>query len=204
MNLQEAIIKYGGRNVKIGASEGISFIYCDILPDVPIAEKIKLFEDLDKQYYKKLKETQKNSIADLKGLEASIGNRKRLQAKEIYEDIIKGAIESKYFGGDPVDIDSLMEEIDKAAIEYRRTRVNNLIKKINKQHYQIKDWTPLLQREIVEVRKSIKIDETIEETDIENRIALIIEYKGEERGPYWDRYEYINGLGSNEEDEEDE
>lgn len=199
-NLQAVLLENKGRNVKVGADNGISFIYCDILPDG--AEIIKIFEKLDAEYLKRLKDIQQKDIATLKSMEATIGNRKKMQAKDIYKKLVDDAI-SIVPDIDKIDINELMAKIDDYYDQYRKHHTNRLMKKIRKQNEQITHWIPLLQREVTIIRKSVKNDETILMNNPKNLRAIIIEYAGEEKGPYWDRYEYINGVQEDEEDTDD-
>lgn len=201
-NLQAVLAEYEGRNVKIGAEKGISYIYCDILPN--LGESIKIFEKLDDIYFKQLKNSKQNDMDALRNIDAQIGNQKKIRAKEIYKKIIAEATFYENTGGEPVDIDKLMQEIDEQMAEYRRHRVNVLKANINKKHFQEVNWIPLLQREVKVIRPSIIDDDTITDESDPNIRAVIIEYAGEEKGPYWDRNEFINGIEADEEDGADE
>lgn len=201
-NLQAVLAEYEGRNVKIGAEKGISYIYCDIVPN--LGESIKIFEKLDDIYFKQLKNSKQNDMDALRGIDAQIGNQKKIRAKEIYKKIIAEATFYENTGGEPVNIDKLMQEIDEPMAEYRRHRVNILKANINKKHFQEVNWIPLLQREVKVIRPSIINDDTITDESDPNIRAVIIEYAGEEKGPYWDRNEFINGIEADEEDGADE
>ena len=198
-NLQKVLIAHIGKNVKVGADNGTSFIYCDILPDAD--EIIKIFKRLDAEYLRRLKNIQQRDIAALKDMEASIGTKKKFQAKDIYKKLIDDAL-SIVPDIDKVDIDELMAEIDNSYRQYRKHHINRLMKKIRKQNEQITHWVPLLQSEITIIRESIKNDDTIPMDDIGNLRALIIEYAGDEKGPYWDRDEYLNGVQIEDEEED--
>lgn len=201
MNLQAVLLKNVGRNVKVGAKDGISFIYCDIIE----SEKdiIKIFDRLNTMYNRRLKETQQADIAKLKNLEATIGQKKKLEAKQIYKDLVSDAL-SDVPDIDKVDINQLMAEIDEKYMKVRQHDANRMMHKIRKQKHMIDEWTHLLQREVKVVRESIKDDDTITDKADPNIRAIIIEYAGEEKGPYWDRNEYLNGVQIEDEEEEDE
>lgn len=200
MNLQAVLLKNVGRNVKVGAKDGISFIYCDIIE----SEKdiIKIFDKLNAMYNRKLKETQQADIAKLKNLEATIGQRKKFEAKQIYKNLVSCALSDVPDIG-KVDVNQLMAEIDEKYTEIRQHDANRMMNKIRKQKHMIDEWTPLLQREVKVIRESIKDDDTITDKTDPNIRAIIIEYAGKEKGPYWDRYEYINGVQEDEEDTDD-
>lgn len=197
MNLQAVLLRNVGRNVKVGAKDGISFIYCDIIE----SEKdiIRIFDRLNAMYNRKLKETQQADIAKLRNLEATIGQRKKLEAKQIYKDLVSNAL-SDVPDIDKIDVNQLMAEIDEKYMEIRQHDANRMMHKIRKQKHMIDGWTHLLQREVKVVRESIKDDDTIRDEADPNIRAIIIEYAGEEKGPYWDRNEYINGVPEEEED----
>lgn len=201
-NLQKVLLGHKGKNIKVGAVNGISFIYCDILPESDM-EVIKLFEKLDDDYHKKLKDIQQADIARIKNLEAAIGQRKKLQSKEIYKRLIDIALNTDK-DIKQIDINSLMAEIDAKFIEERQRELSRLLKKIRRQQEHLNNWIPLLQREVEIMRESIKVDDTIPAKDFQNFRALIIEYEGDEHGAYWDRYEYINGVSKEEGEEDDE
>ena len=200
MNLQAVLLKNVGKNVKVGAKDGISFIYCDIIE----SEKdiIKIFDRLNAMYYRKLKETQQTDIAKLKNLEATIGQRKKFEAKQIYKNLVSNAL-SDVPDIDKIDVNQLMAGIDEKYLEIRQHDVNRMMHKIRKQKHIIDGWTHLLQREVKVIRESIKDDDTITDKNDPNVRAIIIEYAGEEKGPYWDRNEYINGVQEDEEDADD-
>ena len=201
MNLQSVLLKNVGRNVKVGAKDGISFIYCDIIE----SEKdiIKIFDRLNAMYYRKLKETQQTDIAKLKNLEATIGTRKKFEAKQIYKNLVSNAL-SDVPDIDKIDINQLMAEIDEKYLEIRQHDANRMMHKIRKQKHMIDGWTHLLQREVKVIRESVKDNDTITDKNDPNIRAIIIEYAGEEKGPYWDRSEYINGVPEDEEDTDEQ
>ena len=195
-NLQEVLLGLEGKNVKVGAGKGISFIYCDVLPDKK--DIIDIFNKLDKEYYKKAVTALQRDTELLKNIDAQVGKMKKLRAKNIYKRLVYNA---KSISFKDIDIDEVMAEIDAFGVEYRRKKVKELSRRINKNYNILESWTPLLKRKVIVIRGSIIDDCSIPEGD-ENRKALIIEYEGTERGPYWDRDEYVNGF--DEEDEEED
>ena len=199
MNLQATLLKYVGRNVKVGAKDGTSFIYCDIIESKK--DIIKIFDRLNTMYNRRLKETQRADIAKLKNLEATIGARKKFEAKQIYKNLVNNAL-SDVPDIDKVDINQLMAEIDEKYTEVRQHDANRMMHKIRKQKHMIDGWTPLLQREVKVIRESIKDDDTITDKADPNIRAIIIEYAGEEKGLYWDRNEYLNGVQIEDEEED--
>ena len=156
--LRNCLKDYKGQLVKIGSKGGISFWFCDKV-NTNINKHI---QDISDNYHNQLKRASKNKKYRLAHLE------------EIYEGKINK------FNNKIKNPKKRQEYLEKAT-KRKNKELELLPKQIMSIGGQLKSWTDLLERKVVDVYKGISPDETD---------TMVIMIRGQEKGKYWTIKEY--------------
>ena len=166
MNLRQELKLLKGKNIKVGSANG--FIYCDICnKDIE-----NIIENISVEYY--------NNLLYFKN--------KTIEYYTNFNSIWKTKIDNKIKKlkkrceiDNQVNYNNELKELKKQLDLAKKDDYTNTKKRIEYLKRRIKEFTPFLSREVLEVYDSTYDDGT-----------KIVIFKGEENGAYWNRGEYIN------------
>lgn len=168
--LAQVLEETKGMHIKVCC--GTSFIYCKLNDHTTEAEIMSNGIDIYGDYLKKIDEQQKR-IDDLKKIGKVKYAKDALQRQE--ERIAICTENGLKYKKVVRDLDGFKEEYDNKLYSYKQQK--------SKYMRKIREWEPILERDVVEIFPSTVRDDTI-----------IIVCTGDILGGYWDEDEYLNGV----------
>ena len=166
MTLKEAIKKYQGYNVRIGAAS--AFIYINKCS----RSTYKSIERLSEKEYERLATFRDDNIAHRDNFVEIWDKRAEARLKKVITD-------NKYSIGKVLDkLEKMYKKIDHDIKADRKQTEHN----IERYTDRYDNYIPFLEREVKDVYPSDLNDD------------IIILFKGEENGDFWDEQEYKEGV----------